>query len=137
MAQGGPRSCARMIRNSQSMCGSILHKKWSTIAAAGFSLTYFASWRLHNRARVTLPYRRASFELESISVAKPKPKPSRPLLTEVRCAKCKHLESEHGRTGLRPCLAMVGDLLDRDFCTCNEFRVAIGRAALEKHYFLD
>jgi hypothetical protein len=34
------------------------------------------------------------------------------------CA-CGHSETEHGRTGTRPCLAAVGP--DRSFCTCDEF----------------
>ena len=37
-----------------------------------------------------------------------------------RCVRCGHLESEHGRTGTRPCLAMIGYLLDRHFCPCDE-----------------
>lgn len=41
---------------------------------------------------------------------------------EKRCVHCGHLESEHGRTGTRPCLAMIGDLLDRDFCSCEELK---------------
>jgi hypothetical protein len=48
---------------------------------------------------------------------------------EVLCARCHHPESEHGKTGFRPCLAMVGDLVKREFCTCNEFRAAIARKA--------
>jgi hypothetical protein len=41
-----------------------------------------------------------------------------------RCIDCGHLESEHGRTGTRPCLAMIGDLLDRHFCPCDELKTA-------------
>jgi hypothetical protein len=48
---------------------------------------------------------------------------------EIRCANCNHLEREHGTTGTRPCLAMVGDLLDRDFCPCDEFRGVVARLA--------
>jgi hypothetical protein len=49
--------------------------------------------------------------------------------SEHRCRKCGHLESEHAKTGTRPCLAMVGDLLHREFCSCDQFRVAIATAA--------
>jgi hypothetical protein len=48
---------------------------------------------------------------------------------ERRCRACRHLESEHGTTGMHPCLAMVGDLLDREFCPCDEFRIAMSKAA--------
>ena len=48
---------------------------------------------------------------------------------ERRCRTCRHLESEHGTTGTHPCLAMVGDLLDRQFCACDEFRTAMSKAA--------
>jgi hypothetical protein len=48
---------------------------------------------------------------------------------EVRCVSCHHLESEHGKTGTRPCLAMVGDLLTREFCRCDNFHVAVSKAA--------
>lgn len=48
---------------------------------------------------------------------------------EARCRACRHLENEHGTTGTRPCLAMVGDLLDREFCACDEFRTAMRQAA--------
>ena len=48
---------------------------------------------------------------------------------EIRCGKCKHLESEHGTTGMRPCLATVGSLPDRDFCPCDEFRPRVAKAA--------
>ncbi len=43
------------------------------------------------------------------------------------CANCGHLESEHGRTGTRPCLAAVGP--DRMFCECDEFRPKTAKAA--------
>ena len=46
-----------------------------------------------------------------------------------RCLACGHLEQEHGTTGTRPCLMMVGDLLDREFCTCDQFRGEIRKAA--------
>ena len=48
---------------------------------------------------------------------------------ENRCAQCRHLESEHGTTGTRPCLAAVGDLVDRDFCACDSFRPKFSKAA--------
>jgi len=48
---------------------------------------------------------------------------------EVRCAKCHHLESEHSISGTHPCLAMVGDLLDRDFCPCDAFQRKVAKAA--------
>jgi hypothetical protein len=48
---------------------------------------------------------------------------------ERRCDRCGHLESEHGQSGTRPCLAMVGDLLDRHFCRCNHFKTALRKAA--------
>jgi hypothetical protein len=48
---------------------------------------------------------------------------------EVRCAACHHLESEHGKTGTHPCLAMVGELLAREFCRCDQFRTAVRKAA--------
>jgi len=48
---------------------------------------------------------------------------------ERRCRTCRHPESEHGTTGTRPCLAMVGDLLARQFCACDEFRTAMSKAA--------
>ena len=48
---------------------------------------------------------------------------------EIRCRACRHLEREHGTTGTHPCLAMVGDLLDRQFCACDEFRAALRKAA--------
>ncbi|HUA61958.1 MAG TPA: hypothetical protein VML19_24590 [Verrucomicrobiae bacterium] len=40
----------------------------------------------------------------------------------ARCMVCRHLETEHGKTGTRPCLAMVGTLLRRDFCSCDRFQ---------------
>ena len=43
-----------------------------------------------------------------------------------RCIYCGHLESEHGSTGTRPCLAMIGDLLDRRFCPCDDLKTAAG-----------
>jgi len=39
----------------------------------------------------------------------------------ARCTVCRHLETQHGKTGTRPCLAMVGPLLRRDFCSCDRF----------------
>jgi hypothetical protein len=48
---------------------------------------------------------------------------------EVRCVACNHLEREHGETGTRPCLTMVGDLLDREFCKCDRLRIEIRKAA--------
>jgi hypothetical protein len=48
---------------------------------------------------------------------------------EVRCAVCKHLESEHGTSGTRPCLSMVGDLLQREFCACDHFQAGMTMAA--------
>ena len=47
----------------------------------------------------------------------------------ARCLACGHLDREHGATGTRPCLAMVGDLLDRDFCRCDKLRVEMSKAA--------
>lgn len=44
------------------------------------------------------------------------------------CIRCGHLESEHGRSGTRPCLAMVGDLLDRRFCKCDRLITAVASA---------
>jgi len=43
--------------------------------------------------------------------------------------KCGHLESQHGYTGTRPCLATVGNLLNPDFCSCDEFRPKVAKAA--------
>ena len=40
----------------------------------------------------------------------------------ARCAVCRHAESEHGKTGTRPCLAMVGSLLRREFCACDRYQ---------------
>jgi hypothetical protein len=48
---------------------------------------------------------------------------------EVRCANCGHPETEHGRTGTRPCLATVGDLSDLGFCACDDFRPKGRRSA--------
>ena len=48
---------------------------------------------------------------------------------EVRCVRCGHLEREHGATGTRPCLMMVGDLLKREFCKCNRFHGEMNKAA--------
>jgi hypothetical protein len=48
---------------------------------------------------------------------------------ERECANCTHGESEHGTTGTRPCLAVVGTLLDPDFCPCDEFRPRVAKAA--------
>jgi len=45
----------------------------------------------------------------------------------VVCAKCGHPESDHGKTGTRPCLAAVG--ADRSFCPCDEFRPKTLKAA--------
>jgi hypothetical protein len=42
------------------------------------------------------------------------------VLKPLACANCGHTEIEHGRTGTRPCLAVVGD--DRHFCSCDEFQ---------------
>ena len=47
----------------------------------------------------------------------------------VRCAGCGHSESEHARNGARPCLAAVGELLERELCNCEEFRVGAAMAA--------
>jgi len=41
---------------------------------------------------------------------------------QVRCSACGHLETEHGMTGTRPCLAVAADLLDRHFCACDQFQ---------------
>jgi hypothetical protein len=48
---------------------------------------------------------------------------------EVRCANCGHTETQHGRTGTRPCLATVGELADIGFCACDEFKPGKIRAA--------
>jgi hypothetical protein len=53
--------------------------------------------------------------------SKPQPEPE-------RLCVCNHLESEHGTSGTRPCLATVGDLLNRDFCTCDELRTGVAKA---------
>ena len=46
-----------------------------------------------------------------------------------KCSRCGHLETEHGTTGSRPCLAMKGDLLHREFCQCDAFHGKLGKAA--------
>jgi len=56
-------------------------------------------------------------------VARPIPKPVE------TCVQCGHSEQEHGHTGTHPCLAMVGDLLHREFCACNAYRAKIRKAA--------
>ncbi len=48
---------------------------------------------------------------------------------EEKCANCGHPEREHGATGTRPCLATVGNLLNPDFCSCDEFRPKLVKAA--------
>jgi hypothetical protein len=48
---------------------------------------------------------------------------------QPRCAACGHFESEHGATGTRPCLVMVGELLDRNFCSCDNFVAKVAQAA--------
>ena len=56
--------------------------------------------------------------------------PKNPNPPEVRCGRCHHLESEHGKSGSRPCLAMVGDdLTTREFCKCDKFRSELRKAA--------
>jgi len=45
------------------------------------------------------------------------------------CAQCGHPETDHGTTGFRPCLAMVGDVLHREFCKCDSFRKSARKAA--------
>jgi hypothetical protein len=52
-----------------------------------------------------------------------------PKTPEPKCERCGHLESEHGQSGTRPCLAMVGDLLNRKFCRCNRFKALLRKAA--------
>jgi hypothetical protein len=54
---------------------------------------------------------------------------SAPPEPEIRCLACGHLEQEHGATGTKPCLTMVGDLLKREFCKCNRFRSQLGKVA--------
>jgi len=49
--------------------------------------------------------------------------------TEVLCLFCGHPESAHGTTGHRPCLAMTGDVLAREFCTCDGFIAGVPKAA--------
>jgi hypothetical protein len=51
------------------------------------------------------------------------------LKAQPRCAVCGHLESEHGATGTRPCLAMAGELLERNFCSCDFFVAKAAKAA--------
>jgi hypothetical protein len=46
-----------------------------------------------------------------------------------RCVRCGHLESQHGRSGLRPCLAVVGEVGKREFCACDELLVKTAVAA--------
>ena len=48
---------------------------------------------------------------------------------ELRCASCGHPESQHGTTGSKPCLAMTGDLLAREFCSCDVFVADMPKAA--------
>src|SRR5438132_6432166 len=60
---------------------------------------------------------RAHHRISHIRVVAKTPKPAKPV--ELRCARCNHVESEHGKTGFRPCLAMVGDLVTREFCACD------------------
>jgi hypothetical protein len=48
---------------------------------------------------------------------------------DALCANCNHPESAHGKTGTRPCLVMVGDLLARNFCPCDRFQLSLTRAA--------
>jgi hypothetical protein len=50
-------------------------------------------------------------------------------MPEVRCANCGHSETEHGRTGTRPCLATIGALPELGFCPCDEYRPKAVRAA--------
>lgn len=57
------------------------------------------------------------------------PQKSKTQERETRCVACGHFESEHGITGTRPCLATVGDLLSRDFCTCDAFQPMVAKAA--------
>jgi len=55
--------------------------------------------------------------------------PTRKSEPEIHCANCGHLENEHGTSGTRPCLAMKGDLLHREFCACGQFRARMTKAA--------
>jgi hypothetical protein len=48
---------------------------------------------------------------------------------EVRCANCGHAETQHGRSGTKPCLATVGELANIGFCACDEFRPEAKKAA--------
>ncbi len=48
---------------------------------------------------------------------------------ELVCAACGHLESQHGATGSKPCLAMTGELLAREFCPCDRFIADWSKAA--------
>jgi hypothetical protein len=43
------------------------------------------------------------------------------------CLQCGHLESEHGKTGTRPCLAVIGNGVDRQFCPCDELKTSAAR----------
>ena len=52
-----------------------------------------------------------------------------PKQSETLCVSCGHTESQHGTTGSRPCLAMSGDLVAREFCVCDHFSVAMPKAA--------
>ena len=46
-----------------------------------------------------------------------------------RCLQCGHLESEHGKTGTRPCLAVIGNGGDRQFCPCDELKTSAARGS--------
>ncbi len=48
---------------------------------------------------------------------------------DLLCATCGHPESQHGATGSKPCLAMTGDLLEREFCQCERFTTDLSKAA--------
>ena len=51
------------------------------------------------------------------------------MVTEPRCTRCGHVESKHGRTGSRPCMAVIGELAKRELCHCDEFHVKAALAA--------
>jgi hypothetical protein len=42
-------------------------------------------------------------------------------ITVHLCARCRHPESDHGKTGSRPCMAVIGELGKREFCPCDKF----------------
>jgi len=72
------------------------------------------------RAYTGNPRPRARIQIGGEFVVKPPKVSNDP--AEVVCTRCHHTESEHGKTGSRPCIAMVGDLVTREFCKCDSFQ---------------